>query len=56
MLSHEHDYGPATVRMFLEESAALGDMTPQQVQTDAHMQVSAFLGKLKEYYKKLGKE
>ena len=40
---HENDFGPKTVRVFLEESAALGDMTPQQVQTDAFMQVSALL-------------
>ncbi|MEK7668549.1 MAG: hypothetical protein AAB409_07865 [Gemmatimonadota bacterium] len=37
------DFGPTTVRRFVEESAALGEMTPDQVQTDAFMQVSAFL-------------
>lgn len=40
---HPADFGPKTVRIFLEESAALGDMTPEQVQTDAFMQVSAWL-------------
>jgi hypothetical protein len=40
---HEHDYGPKTVRVFLEESAALGEMTPEQIQTDAFMQVSALM-------------
>lgn len=40
---HAEDFGPKTVRVFLEESAALGEMTPQQVQTDAFMQVSALL-------------
>jgi len=40
---HVEDFGPKTVRLFLEESAALGEMTPEQVQTDAFMQVSAWL-------------
>ena len=40
---HREDFGPATVRRFVEESASLGEMTPDQVQTDAFMQVSAFL-------------
>lgn len=40
---HVEDFGPSTVRLFLEESAALGEMTPEQVQTDAFMQVSALL-------------
>jgi hypothetical protein len=40
---HVEDFGPKTVRLFLEESAALGEMTPEQVQTDAFMQVSALL-------------
>ena len=40
---HSGDFGPVTVRRFLEESAALGDMTPDQVQMDAFGQVSAFL-------------
>lgn len=37
------DYGPKTVRAFLEESAGLGEMTAEQVQTDAFMQVSNLL-------------
>lgn len=40
---HAGDFGPVTVRRFLEESAALGDMTPDQVQMDAFGQVSASL-------------
>lgn len=40
---HAEDFGPKTVRLFLEESASLGEMTPEQVQTDAFMQVSALL-------------
>ncbi len=40
---HKDDFGPKTVRMFLEESAALGDMTAEQVQTDAFEQVSSWL-------------
>ncbi|HMO04738.1 MAG TPA: hypothetical protein PKC67_06440 [Kiritimatiellia bacterium] len=40
---HPDDFGPATVRKFLEESSALGDMTPEQIQTDAFMQVTAWL-------------
>ncbi len=40
---HRDDFGPRTVRMFLEESDSLGEMTPDQVQTDAFGQVSAFL-------------
>ncbi len=40
---NDNDFGPVTVRMFLEESAARGDMSPEQVQTDAFMQVSALL-------------
>ena len=39
----ERDYGPHSVRLFLEESAALGEMTPAQVQTDAFEQVAALL-------------
>lgn len=35
-------FGPQTVRMFLAEHEALGGMTPEQVQTDAYMQVSAW--------------
>lgn len=37
------DFGPATVRQFLEESDALGEMTPDQVQTDSYMRVSTLL-------------
>lgn len=40
---HAEDFGPTTVRLFLEESSALGEMTAEQVQTDAFMQVSALL-------------
>jgi len=36
-------FGPQTVRAFLTESTALGDMTPEQVQEDAYRQVRAFL-------------
>jgi hypothetical protein len=43
---HAEDFGPKTVRIFLEESAALGEMTPEQVQTDAFMQVSDFLNRI----------
>lgn len=39
----EDDFGPVTVRRFLEESEALGDFTADQVQTDAFMQVRALL-------------
>lgn len=39
----EDDFGPVTVRRFLEDSAALGELTPDQVQMDAFGQVSAFL-------------
>lgn len=37
------DFGPVTVSRFLADSAALGGMTPAQVQLDAHEQVSRFL-------------
>lgn len=40
---HAGDFGPVTVRRFLAESAALGEMTPDQVQVDAFGQVSALL-------------
>lgn len=40
---HVDDFGPVTVRMFLEESSGLGEMTSDQVQTDAFMRVSAWL-------------
>ena len=39
-------FGPQTVRAFLKASAALGDMTPEQVQEDAYRQVRAFLAAL----------
>lgn len=41
--SKSDGFGPQTVRVFLEESKALGDLTPDQLQTDAFMQVSAFI-------------
>jgi hypothetical protein len=43
---HAEDFGPKTVRSFLEESAALGEMTPEQIQTDAFMQVSDLLKRI----------
>jgi len=36
-------FGPQTVRMFLEGSGAMGDMSPEQLQEDAFQQVRAFL-------------
>lgn len=39
-------FGPQTVRQFLKDSAALGDMTLEQVQEDAFRQVRAFLAAL----------
>ena len=39
----EGSFGPETVRRFLAESEALGDMTVDQVRTDAFRQVSAWL-------------
>jgi hypothetical protein len=36
-------FGPQTVRIFVDGSDALGDMTPEQVQEDAYRQVRAFL-------------
>jgi hypothetical protein len=36
-------YGPTCVRQFLEDSAAIGDSTPDQVQQDAFGQVNAWL-------------
>lgn len=36
-------FGPHTVRVFLEDSAALGGMTAEQVQEDAFRRVRAFL-------------
>jgi hypothetical protein len=40
------DFGPQTVRRFCDESGALGDMNPDQIQQDAYGQVNAFLKKL----------
>lgn len=37
------DFGPQTVRAFLTSSNALGELSPEQVQTDAYMQVRAWL-------------
>jgi hypothetical protein len=42
----EAAFGPVTVRRFLSDSAALGDMTPDQVQVDAFRQVKAWLAYL----------
>lgn len=39
-------FGPVTVRRFLSDSAALGDMTADQVQVDAFRQVRAWLDRL----------
>ena len=44
--AHEGDFGPVTVRQFLSDSAALGDMTADQVQVDALRQVQAWLERL----------
>lgn len=44
---NEDDFGPQTVRAFLAESEALGDMTPEQIQVDAFMQVRAWLRALR---------
>lgn len=40
--ANREGFGPQTVRMFLAESDALGSMTPDQLQTDAFGQVSAW--------------
>jgi hypothetical protein len=40
---HEDDFGPQTVKAFLAESQALGNMTAEQIQIDAFMQVRAWL-------------
>jgi len=39
-------FGPITVRQFLSNSAALGEMTADQVQVDAFLQVRAWLDRL----------
>lgn len=41
--SSEDAFGPKTVRIFVQGSNALGDMTPTQMQEDAFRQVQAFL-------------
>jgi hypothetical protein len=43
----EDDFGPETVKRFVEGSDALGDMTPDQLRTDAYRQVRAWLTALK---------
>lgn len=40
---HEDDFGPQTVKAFLAESDALEEMTAEQIQVDAFMQVRAWL-------------
>lgn len=42
----EGEFGPVTVRQFLSDSAALGDMSAEQVQVDAFRQVRAWLDRL----------
>lgn len=43
----ENDFGPMTVRRFLENSPdKFGDMTPDQIQTDAYLRVSKWCGLL----------
>jgi len=39
----EDDFGPETVRLFSEGSEAFGQMTPDQIRTDAFQQVHAWL-------------
>lgn len=39
-------YGPATVRAFLEGHGAMGDMTPEEIETDAYFQVRAWATQL----------
>lgn len=41
------DYGPVTVRQFLEEAKSFADVASDEIQTDAFMQVAAFLRELK---------
>lgn len=45
------DYGPVTVRRFLEGSAQMAGMTPDQLQNDAYQQVHAWLAALGHYLK-----
>ena len=40
------DYGPDTVRRFLQESDSIGDMTPEQIQVDAFFRVTTLLQRL----------
>lgn len=40
------DFGPKTVRMFLEGSDQMGGMTPAQLENDAYRQVRAWLSQL----------
>jgi len=44
--TEEAAFGPVTVHQFLSDSAALGDMTADQVQVDAFRQVKAWLERL----------
>lgn len=39
----QNSFGPITVRDFLKSQGALGDMTPEQVQTDAYRQIRSWL-------------
>lgn len=41
--ANEEAYGPITVRRFMADSAALGDMSEEQIQADAFRQVRAWL-------------
>jgi hypothetical protein len=43
---NEKDFGPVTVKIFLADSGFLGDMTTDQVQTDAYRRVRAWLDAL----------
>lgn len=36
-------YGPTSVRLFVEQSSVLGDLTPDQWQQDAYGQTNAWL-------------
>lgn len=40
---HEDDFGPQTVKAFLAESDALGEMSAEQIQVDAFMQIRSWL-------------
>jgi hypothetical protein len=41
--AQEDGFGPVTVRRFLQDTQVLGDMSPEQLQVDAHRQVQAWL-------------